>query len=193
MQAPQWDMHRCSWRKTGGRSHGPLDYVTLIGDFWRLQRLMVIPFLLGIAINSCNPVDCSQPGFSVYGILQASILEWVAMPSSRGIFPTQGWNPGLLHCRWILYQLSHLSSPNVFFSNGFQYLQLELQSFMCLEMYFYLIIISEFQNIKNKKKDTTHWVTIYALKRENRSVSLVTYFKGKWCNQFQNWCLSKHW
>ena len=32
----------------------------------------------------CNPVDCSPPGFSVHGILQARILEWVAMPSSRG-------------------------------------------------------------------------------------------------------------
>ena len=44
-------------------------------------------------------------------ILQARILEWVVMPSSRGIFPTQGWNPGLLHCRWILYCLSHQRSP----------------------------------------------------------------------------------
>ena len=30
------------------------------------------------------------------GILQARILEWVAMPSSRGIFPTQGLNSGLI-------------------------------------------------------------------------------------------------
>ena len=29
----------------------------------------------------------------------------------RGIFPTQGLDPGLLHCRWILYQLSHKGSP----------------------------------------------------------------------------------
>ena len=29
----------------------------------------------------------------------------------QGIFPTQGLNPGLLHCRWILYQLSHQGSP----------------------------------------------------------------------------------
>ena len=33
------------------------------------------------------------------GILQVRILEWVAMPFSRGIFPTQGSNPGLPHCR----------------------------------------------------------------------------------------------
>ena len=45
------------------------------------------------------------------GILQARILEWVAMPSSRGIFPTQGSNPGLLNCRWILDHLSHQESP----------------------------------------------------------------------------------
>ena len=32
----------------------------------------------------CNPMDCSPPGSSVHGILQARILEWVAMPSSRG-------------------------------------------------------------------------------------------------------------
>ena len=41
---------------------------------------------------------------------------------SQGIFPTQGSNPGLPHCRWILYQLSHKGSPRilewVFFSSG---------------------------------------------------------------------------
>ena len=31
-----------------------------------------------------DPMDCSPPGFSVHGILQARILEWVAMPSPRG-------------------------------------------------------------------------------------------------------------
>ena len=31
----------------------------------------------------------------------------------QGIFPTQGSNPGLLHCRWILYQLSHKGSPRL--------------------------------------------------------------------------------
>ena len=34
----------------------------------------------------CDPKDCSPPGSSVHGILQARILEWVAMPSSRRIF-----------------------------------------------------------------------------------------------------------
>ena len=32
----------------------------------------------------CDPMDCSPPGSSIHGILQARILEWVAMPSSKG-------------------------------------------------------------------------------------------------------------
>ena len=32
----------------------------------------------------CNPMDCSLPGSSVHGMLQARILEWVAMPLSKG-------------------------------------------------------------------------------------------------------------
>ena len=47
----------------------------------------------------CDRVDCSPPGSSVHGILQARILEWVAL--LQGIFPTQGLNPHLLHLlRW---------------------------------------------------------------------------------------------
>ena len=47
-----------------------------------------------------DPMD-----YIVHGILQARILEWVVVPFSRGS------NPGLLHCKWILYQLSHQRSP----------------------------------------------------------------------------------
>ena len=35
-------------------------------------------------LTLCNPMDCSPPGSSVHGILQTRILEWVAMPFSRG-------------------------------------------------------------------------------------------------------------
>ena len=57
-----------------------------------------------------DPMDCSLPGSSVHGILQARILEWVASLFSRGLFPTQGSNPGVLPCRWILYYPSHQGS-----------------------------------------------------------------------------------
>ena len=41
----------------------------------------------------CEPVDCSPPGSSVHGILQARILEWVAIPSP-GDLPDPGIEPG---------------------------------------------------------------------------------------------------
>ena len=70
------------------------------------------------SLTLCDPMD-----YTVHGILQARILERVIFPFSRGssqvnlqgIFPTQGLNPGLLHCRWILYQLSHKGSPILLF------------------------------------------------------------------------------
>ena len=55
-------------------------------------------------------MDCSLPGSSVHEISQARILGWVAMSFTRAIFPTQGSNPGLLHCRQILYRLSYPGS-----------------------------------------------------------------------------------
>ena len=46
-------------------------------------------------------MDCSPPGSSVHGIVQARILQWVAMTSSRGIFLSQGPNPCLIcPLRW---------------------------------------------------------------------------------------------
>ena len=50
----------------------------------------------------CDTMDCSPPGSSVHGILQARIL-WVAVSSSRGSSLTQGSNPRLLHSREIPY------------------------------------------------------------------------------------------
>ena len=54
----------------------------------------------------CNPMDYkspwNSPGQST-GVGSLSLLQW--------IFPTQGSNPGLPPCRWILYQLSHKGSP----------------------------------------------------------------------------------
>ena len=40
----------------------------------------------------CDPMDCSPPGSTVHGILQARILEWVAFPSP-GDLPNPGIEP----------------------------------------------------------------------------------------------------
>ena len=64
----------------------------------------------GLVVQSCLTLwdmNCSPPGTSVHGILQARILEWVSSHSLlQGIFLTQGSNPGLPHCRRVLYCLS---------------------------------------------------------------------------------------
>ena len=74
---------------------------------------MFLCFLVSVpqaCLILCGPMDCSPPGSSVHGILQATILEGGAHFLLQ-IFPTQGSNPGLLHCKQILYHLSHQGSP----------------------------------------------------------------------------------
>ena len=64
-----------------------------------IQALFIYYLLVGLSASSLesvkvlvaqfcltlyNPIDCSLPGSSIYGILQARILEWIAIPFSRG-------------------------------------------------------------------------------------------------------------
>ena len=59
----------------------------------------------------CDPMDHSMPSSLVHEIQQARILERVASFLLQKIFPTQRLNPGLPHCRRILYHLNHQGSP----------------------------------------------------------------------------------
>ena len=61
-------------------------------------------------LTLCDPMGYSRPDSSVLGILQARILEWVAIPFSRGIFLTRESKPGLPHCRQILYYVIYQGS-----------------------------------------------------------------------------------
>ena len=152
----------------------------------------------------CDLMDCSPPGPFVHGILQARILEWVAVPSSRGsswprdriqvshrqilyclsylllshsvesdslrphglyparllslwdslgkntemgchalvqgIFPSQGSNPGLLHCRQILYSLNHLRTfVKILWTNIFTLLLTKDLYILKIFLVFYLL------------------------------------------------------
>ena len=51
----------------------------------------------------CNPMDCSLPGPAVHGIVQARILEWVAISFSRGSSLPGDWTHVSRICRRILY------------------------------------------------------------------------------------------
>ena len=48
-----------------------------------MEYCAVLCLVAQLSLTLCNTMHCSPPGSSVRGILQASILEWVAMPSSR--------------------------------------------------------------------------------------------------------------
>ena len=57
-----------------------------------------------------DSMDCSLAGSSVHGILQAKKTGVSSHSLLQDIFPTQRSNPGLPHCRWILYLLSYHSN-----------------------------------------------------------------------------------
>ena len=66
----------------------------------QLQALLACVLSHFSCVRLCNPMDCSPPGSSVHGILQARIQEWVAVPSSkgsshRGIKPTSLMSPAM--------------------------------------------------------------------------------------------------
>ena len=61
----------------------------------------------------CDPMYCSPPGSSVHGDSPGKNIGVGCHALFQGIVPSQGLNPGLLHCRQILYQLSHWGSPYV--------------------------------------------------------------------------------
>ena len=61
----------------------------------------------------CDTMGCSLPGFSVHGDAPGKNTGMDSHALHQRIFPTQGSNPGLPHCRWILYNPSHHGGPIV--------------------------------------------------------------------------------
>ena len=61
----------------------------------------------------CDSMNCSLPGSSDNGDSPGKNIGMGCHALLQGIFPTQGSNPGLLHCRQILYHLSHQGSPKI--------------------------------------------------------------------------------
>ena len=102
---------------------GPLSQTWFLPLPFQLRGSLMICFNLELPCKmkwsvSCSAVsDSSWPhglspsGPSDRGIFQTRILEWVAIPFSTGILPTQGLNSRLLHCKKILYHPSHQGSP----------------------------------------------------------------------------------
>ena len=70
-----------------------------------------VQFSRSVMSDSCHPMDYSPPGSSVHGIFQARILEWVAIPFSRGSSWPRDWtqvscNAGRLFTDWATRELA---------------------------------------------------------------------------------------
>ena len=84
-----------------------------ICSFW-FSRLEVCAKLPQLYLTLCNPVDCTLPDSSIHGILQARILQWVAIPFSMGSSPPRDQTQvSHVSCigRCVLYHYCHLGSP----------------------------------------------------------------------------------
>ena len=76
------------------------------GGVWKSVCACVGAPLLQLCLTLCNPMGCSPTGSSVHGILQARILEWVAISSSMGSSqPRDQTLISYVSCigRWVLY------------------------------------------------------------------------------------------
>ena len=69
-----------------------------------------------LCLTLCNPMDCSPSGSSVLEFLQTRILEWVAVSSPGNLL-----DPGVPHCRRILYHLSHQGRPKIYSKSCFYF------------------------------------------------------------------------
>ena len=77
----------------------------------QLVSTLVLCLAAQSCLTLCDPTDCSPPGSSVPGDSPGKNTGAGCPALLQGNFPTQGSNPGLPHCRWILYQRSHQGSP----------------------------------------------------------------------------------
>ena len=60
-------------------------------DFFLFTHLSESVLLTQLCLTLCEPMDCSPPGSCVHGILQARVLEWIAISFSRGSSPPRDW------------------------------------------------------------------------------------------------------
>ena len=81
-------------------------------DLLRLiKENVVLCLVTQSCLTLCDPMDRSPPGSSVHGDSLGKNTGVGCHALLQGIFPIQGLNPGLPHCRQILYHLCHQGSP----------------------------------------------------------------------------------
>ena len=102
-------------RRTCSTSSKPFYHITIFDFFFLITSL--VPNCLKLWMSEWNLLSHVQLFVAPWIIqsMEFSLGQNTGVGSLsflQGIFPTQGSNPGLLHCRHILYQLSHKGSPS---------------------------------------------------------------------------------
>ena len=122
MVANRWTyLHCIVWSSVAvnlfrGRSLLSYELLDNKSFFWNLFR-SAVPYIVSgvysivLVAQSClilsDPMDCSPRGSSAHEIFPGKDTGVGCHFLLQGIFPTQGSNPGLLHCGQILYRLSY--------------------------------------------------------------------------------------
>ena len=129
----------------------------------------------------CDPVDCSPPGSSVPGILQARTLEWVAMPSSRGSSRPRDWTwvfciAGRFFIIWATWE-AHLYIYPFFFRffshiNYYRILNIVPCAIQWILMYYMYMFACVYVNTK---------LLIHPSPPHRNSLKLAYSVKERWC------------
>ena len=109
-----------------------------------LQDIVLGPCLVCFVTQSCptlcDPMDCSQPVSSVHGASPGKNIGVGCPALLQGFFPTQGSDPGLLPCRWILHHLRHQGSLSQSYTYLFIRFYIQRHSASVYELKLVLII-----------------------------------------------------
>ena len=108
----------------------------------------------------CEPTDCSRPGFSVHGIFQARILEWIATSSFRDL-PDPG--------------IEHMSLRSPALAGGFftteppgKPIYTYIHTYVCVCIYIYMYIV--YNVMKNRKQIYLNLLSYYFTSLSNCQV-----------------------
>ena len=96
---------------------------------FQVYKRVVMCSVTQSCLTLCNPKGCHLPDCSVHGDSSGKDTGVVCCALLQEIFPTQGANPGLQHCKRILYSLSHQGStfsPTYKYIDSFSYFPIQV-------------------------------------------------------------------
>ena len=133
----------------------------------------------------CDPMDCSPPVSTVHEVLQASRLEWVAIPFSRGSSQPRDQTRVACFAGWFFYHLSHQGSPILGWVNQKTYLEAKW-SRLCVSL----------DRSRNQLLCTqAHWLAVRSMSHKPCGCSLAfpgwlqrRQVKGKVWISLEVWC-----